>query len=62
MPWLGEGFLAEIVLPDADPQFRFERTTKSDGHYTLWGDPTAMLEHVVRVTPIRTDPTHEEPR
>ncbi len=55
MPWLGKAFIAELRLSD-DASIRVERTTKSRGHYTVWGDPTAVLGCVVRVVPIRTLP------
>ena len=53
MPWLGEGYVAELRVPAAGA-IRYERTTKSRGHYTLWGDPEVMRRSVVRVTPIRS--------
>ena len=61
MPWLGQRFIAEIRIDEDDPCIRFERTTRSDGHYTIWGDHSAILANVIRVTPIRTAQPHEEP-
>lgn len=60
MPWLGIGFIAEVRIADNDPGVRFERTTKSDGHYTIWGDPAAIMANVIRVTPIRIAERQEE--
>jgi hypothetical protein len=50
MPWLG-GSIAEVAIPD-DGSVAFERTGKSRGHFTLWGDPTKLLGCVVRVVPV----------
>ena len=48
-PFLGH-YLARLEIPDAGP-IRFERTTRSRGHYTLWGEPAAVLACVVATTP-----------
>lgn len=45
-PWLGDAFIATLEMP-AD-RFRIERTG-GRGHYTLWGEPHAILSHVRRV-------------
>lgn len=48
-PWHGDAFIATPVIPVG--VFQFE-ATRSRGHYTLWGDPHAMLgcvRHVERV-------------
>lgn len=44
-PFLGP-YLARLEIPDTGP-IRFERTTRSRGHYTLWGEPGALLACVV---------------
>lgn len=44
-PFLGH-YLARLDVPDVGP-IRFERTTRSRGHYTLWGEPAALLGTVV---------------
>ena len=31
---------------------RFERTTASRGHFTLWGDPSTLLTTVISVVPV----------
>jgi hypothetical protein len=48
-PLLGR-YIARIELP-ADAPVRAERTTRIPGHYTLWGDPAALLRYVVAVMP-----------
>lgn len=50
-PMLGD-YLAEIIVPDTS-SLKFERTTTSRGHYTLWADPEQVLGLVVRVEPVR---------
>jgi hypothetical protein len=50
LPFLGS-FIAELRIPD-DGSVRFERTTGSTGHYTLWGDPAHMLLCVASVRPV----------
>jgi hypothetical protein len=49
-PFLG-GFIAELRVPE-ETSIRYERTTRSRGHYTLWGDPATLLACVIRVTEI----------
>ena len=49
-PVLGR-FVAEIELP-ADSPIRWERTTTSSGHHTLWGDPATLLACVTRVVAV----------
>lgn len=49
-PWLG-GFIAMIVIPDSSP-VRYERTTRTAGHYTIWGEPTTLLALVQSVVPV----------
>ncbi len=60
MPWLGGAFIAELDIP-AQATIRVERTTKSKGHYTIWGDPLILLGCVARVVPIRTPGREETP-
>jgi hypothetical protein len=50
MPVLGM-FIAELHLPD-DPSIVLERTTRSNGHHTLWGDAATLLAAVVRVVSV----------
>lgn len=45
-PWQGEAFIAELVIPIEN--FRLEKT-RGPGHYTLWGDPRAILACVRHV-------------
>lgn len=52
MPWLGNAFIAELQIAD-QADIRYERTTRSHGHFTLWGSPDIILASVVRVTPSR---------
>lgn len=49
-PWLG-GFIARLEIPEAGTA-RWERTTTSRGHYTLWGAPPDVLKCVVSVEPV----------
>jgi hypothetical protein len=46
-PRLG-AYIAELDIPEGGT-VRAQRTTKSLGHYTLWGDAVAMLACVVAV-------------
>jgi hypothetical protein len=46
-PRLGE-HIAVLDVPNLGP-LRFERTTRSRGHYTLWGDPDEIHRCVVAV-------------
>ena len=57
-PRLG-AFLAELRIPETGA-IDFERTTKSHGHYTLWGDPARMLTCVVDVKPVSASPDDSE--
>lgn len=50
-PWLGRGYIAQVVIP-FDAGAKVERTTKSAGHYTLWADPASILSWVVKVMPV----------
>jgi hypothetical protein len=51
-PWSG-GFVAALDIPDEEGgAIRYERTTESRGHYTLWGRPEALLARVVRVVEV----------
>lgn len=45
-PWHGNAFIAEVQIPEG--MFRIE-ATRSRGHFTLWGDPRAILRcvHIV---------------
>lgn len=48
-PWHGVAFIATVRFPAS--QFVVERTGKSRGHYTVWGDPHAILESVAGIEP-----------
>ncbi len=47
-PRLG-AYIAEVVVQD-DGLIQYERTTQSEGHCTLWGNPTDFLRCVIAVT------------
>ena len=49
LPVLGS-YIAALAIAEDGP-VRYERTTRSPGHYTLWGPPAALLASVVRVVP-----------
>jgi len=46
-PTLGN-YVAELRIP-AGAAVHYERTTASEGHHTLWGDPGLLLSLVVSV-------------
>lgn len=46
--WLGNAFIAELAIPVGS--FQLERTG-GRGHYTLWGDPHAILSCARRIEP-----------
>jgi hypothetical protein len=48
-PRLGR-FIAEVHIP-VDAPIRIERTGRSHGHYTAWGDPEILLGYVTEVRP-----------
>ena len=58
-PWLGR-YIAELHVPEPPPGgMRWERTIAgNDGHFTLWGDPKALLSYVVQVIPVQE--AHDE--
>ena len=43
--------IAALNLID-ERRFRIERTGRRPGHYTVWGDPEALLSRVVSVMPV----------
>lgn len=47
-PHLGR-FVAQLDIPEG---VRIERTTRAEGHYTVWGAAGDMLSWVVRVTAV----------
>jgi hypothetical protein len=49
-PQLGR-YLATLDLSQSTTA-TWERTTPSEGHYTVWGDPEELLQCVVNVVPI----------
>ena len=46
-PMLGT-FIAEVEIPD-NQRITYERTTTSDGHYTIWGAPDEIYDRVKSV-------------
>jgi hypothetical protein len=44
-------FIAELHVRSTGT-LRWERTTRTPGHYTLWGDPDECLNSVTRVTSV----------
>jgi hypothetical protein len=50
-PWKGRAFIAALTISEDGP-CRFERTTASRGHYTIWCDPDELLRCVVSVVPV----------
>jgi hypothetical protein len=46
-------FIATIVIPD-DSRITYERTGKSEGHYTLWGAAHDLLRCVIAVGPVHS--------
>jgi hypothetical protein len=52
MPALG-GFIAAVDLPERGP-IRYERTLRSSGHHTVWGDAALLLSRVVSVVPVES--------
>ena len=49
-PFLG-GFIARLEIPE-DAPVRIERTLRSAGHHTIWGDADVLLGYVVSVVPV----------
>lgn len=49
-PQLG-GFIAEIEIP-LDAPVQCERTTRTEGHWTIWAPPQYLLERIVMVTSV----------
>lgn len=54
-PWKGNAFIATVQFPVG--QFPVEKTLSAH-HYTVWGDPRAMLECVTHVEHVQS--TSEE--
>ena len=53
-PVLGQ-YIAEIRLTRG-PFVRVERTIdRSQGHHTVWADPDALLQSIVRIVPVMDD-------
>jgi hypothetical protein len=50
MPRLGR-FIAVVQVEEGGP-VTFERTTRTPGHFTLWGDPATLLARVRAVVPV----------
>ena len=53
-PVLG-GFLAELALPDDDPEITLRSTSRHGSHYTIWGVPEAFVRRVQSVLPCEPD-------
>ena len=51
VPILG-AYIAELTIPDYAPVYD-AKTTKSSGHYTLWGRPAAIMSFVGSITPVQ---------
>lgn len=49
-PWLGS-YIAAVDVPETG-ELRYERTTSSRGHYTLWGDPSTLRAMIAAVVPV----------
>ncbi len=52
-PWMGAGHIARVTIP-LDEDVRVERTTRSEGHYTVWCEASRLLswvDDVVLVSP-----------
>jgi hypothetical protein len=49
-PQLGQ-YIAEIDVP-LDSTIECERTTRTDGHWTIWASPSELLQRVVMVTSV----------
>ena len=49
-PILGQ-FLAQLNLPP-DAPIRCERTLRTRGHYTIWGNPAYLLRCATEVVPV----------
>jgi hypothetical protein len=72
IPVLGTA-IAELDIPSAalewpegdlfarDPPFYVERSLKSSGHYTMWGDPSVLLKRVQSVVPVDPGANESEP-
>ena len=50
-PWFGRGYIARVIIPIGGGVV-IERTTKTAGHYTIWGDAHALLSFVDEVEPV----------
>jgi hypothetical protein len=72
VPMLGTA-IAELDIPEAalerpqgdlfarDPPIYVERSLKSSGHYTMWGNPSALLKRVQSVVPVDPGANESEP-
>ncbi len=45
-------FIAALAIP-SDGRITYERTGKTEGHYTLWGNADDLLKCVTSVQPVR---------
>ncbi len=44
--------VVEVAETQGSASIQYERTLETAGHYTLWGDPAAILERVSSVIPV----------
>lgn len=49
--WIGD-FVAELFVP-REVQLRARRTTKTEGHWTIWAEPDLLLGSVVAIIDVR---------
>lgn len=54
LPWKGNAFIAEYVLPD-DDRIIVEQTGSRGSHYTVWYEAWMLQEALSRVVPIKED-------
>ena len=47
-------YVAVLDVPETGP-VRWQRTTKSEGHYTLWGQPADLLALVQKTVPLQAE-------
>ncbi|HWV22789.1 MAG TPA: hypothetical protein VNZ58_01245 [Thermomicrobiales bacterium] len=55
LPWKGQAFIAEYVLPDEDDRIVIEQTGVRRSHYTVWCDASILQRALSRVVPVKED-------
>lgn len=50
-PWMGSGYIARVTIPLGD-DIGVERTTRSEGHYTVCCEASRLLSWVDDVVPV----------